>query len=71
MQVPLMGGRLVFKVMDEDTLRLRDEIVGSIVINAKDFIQEDGAIVNIPDKKGKVIEQLNYDLKDEDRIKAK
>jgi len=71
MQVPLMGGRLVFKVMDEDLLRLRDEIVGSIVINAKDFIQEDGAIVNIPDKKGKVIEQLNYDLKDEDRIKAK
>ena len=71
MQVPLMGGRLVFKVMDEDTLRLRDEIVGSIVINAKDFIQEDGAIVNIPDKKGKVIEQLNYALKDEDRIKTK
>ena len=69
MQVPLMGGRLVFKVVDYDTVI--DEIVGSIVINAKDFIQEDGAIVNIPDKKGKVIEQLNYALKDEDRIKTK
>ena len=60
LQVPLMGGRLVFKVMDEDTVM--DEVVGSIVLNAKDFIQEDGTIVNIPDKKGKVIEQLNYDI---------
>ena len=31
-----MGGRLVFKVMDEDTVM--DEVVGSIVLNAKDFI---------------------------------
>ena len=36
LQVPLMGGRLVFKVMDEDTVM--DEVVGSIVLNAKDFI---------------------------------
>lgn len=29
-QVPLMGGRLVFKVYDEDTVC--DEVVGSIVV---------------------------------------
>jgi len=33
MQVPLMGGRIVFKVMDEDTVC--DEVVGSINIEAK------------------------------------
>ena len=44
LQVPLMGGRIVFKVMDEDTVC--DEVVGSINIDAKDFIDED--IVNVP-----------------------
>ena len=44
LQVPLMGGRIVFKVMDEDTVC--DEVVGSINIDAKDFIDDD--IVNVP-----------------------
>lgn len=52
-----MGGRIVFKVMDEDTVC--DEVVGSIVLDAKDFI--DDAIVNVPDKSGKIIRQLDYD----------
>lgn len=57
MQVPLMGGRLVFKVMDEDTVC--DEVVGSIVLNAKDFI--DDLICNVPNAKGNVTKQLDYD----------
>ena len=59
LQVPLMGGRIVFKIMDEDTVC--DEVVGSINIDAKDFIDED--IVNVPNaqKKDAVIQQLNYD----------
>lgn len=71
-----MGSRIVFKVMDEDTVC--DEVVGSIVIDAKDYI--DDLIVNVPmdggkmqprlkdgeepEKpftRGKSIEQLNYD----------
>ncbi len=43
--------------MDEDTVC--DEVVGAIVLNAKDFIE--GAIINHPDKNGKIIEQMNYD----------
>ena len=59
LQVPLMGGRIVFKIMDEDTVC--DEVVGSINIDAKDFIDDD--IVNVPNaqKKDAVIQQLNYD----------
>lgn len=58
-----MGGRLVFKVMDEDTVC--DEVVGSIVLNAKDFI--DDKICNVPDAQGKVVKQLDYD---DEAIKA-
>ena len=39
-----MGGRLVFKVFDEDNVL--DEVVGSINIDAKDYISDD--IVNDP-----------------------
>ena len=52
-----MGSRIVFMVFDEDTVC--DEIVGSIVIDAKDFVMDE--ICNEPDKKGKVIKQMNYD----------
>jgi len=38
LQVPLMGGRIVFKVMDEDTVC--DEVVGSIIVNAKNYITD-------------------------------
>jgi len=41
-----MGGRIIFKVMDEDTVS--DEVVGSINIDAKDFIEDD--ILNRPNK---------------------
>ena len=44
MQVPLMGSRIVFMVMDEDTVM--DEVVGSIQLDAKDFI--DDKICNVP-----------------------
>jgi hypothetical protein len=50
--------------MDEDTVC--DEVVGAIVLNAKDFIE--GAIINHPDKNGKIIEQMNYD---NDQLKAR
>ena len=30
-QIPIMGGRMVFKVWDEDTLS--DDVVGAIVLN--------------------------------------
>ena len=56
LQVPLMGGRIVFKVMDEDTVC--DEVVGSVNIDAKDFIDDE--IVNEPNAKGRQIKQLNY-----------
>ena len=46
-----MGGRLVFKVMDEDTVC--DEVVGSINVDAAEYIIDD--IVNVADKDGKVI----------------
>ena len=71
-----MGSRIVFMVMDEDTVC--DEVVGAINIDAKDFIDED--ICNVPmegtkmcprlkegeepadgDKRGRSIDQLNYD----------
>ena len=51
-----MGGRIVFKVMDEDTVC--DEVVGSLNIDAKDFIDDE--IVNEPNSKGRQIKQLNY-----------
>ena len=57
LQVPLMGGRLVFKVLDEDTVK--DEIVGSINIDAKNYIFDE--LVNEPMKNGHVVKQLNYD----------
>ena len=38
LQVPLMGGRIVFKVMDEDTVC--DEVVGSINVDAKNYITD-------------------------------
>ena len=53
-----MGGRLVFEVMDEDTVM--DEVVGAINLEAKDFLEDD-LIVNHPDKNGKVIKQLAYE----------
>ena len=49
-QVPLMGGRLVFKVYDEDTVC--DEVVGSIVVQMKDYISAHA--VNV-ERDGKVI----------------
>lgn len=57
LQVPLMGSRIVFKVMDEDTVC--DEVVGSIILEAKDFIMEE--ICNFPNKDGKTVDQINYD----------
>ena len=61
LQVPLMGGRIVFKVMDEDTVC--DEVVGSINIDAKNYITD--KICNVtsdfPEREGKMIEQLNYE----------
>ena len=51
-----MGSRIVLKVFDEDTVM--DEVVGSINLDAKDFVMDE--IVNVPDKKGKVIQQLAY-----------
>ena len=49
-----MGSRTVFKVMDEDTVS--DEVVGSICIDAKDYI--DDAICNVPMDKGKMQPRL-------------
>ena len=46
-----MGSRIVLKVFDEDTVC--DELVGSVNLDAKDFLMDE--ICNIPDKKGKVI----------------
>lgn len=51
LQVPLMGSRFVLKVFDEDTVS--DEIVGSIVLDAKDFVMDE--IVNVEDKKGNIV----------------
>ena len=48
LQVPLMGSRIVLEVFDEDNVM--DEIVGSINIDAKDFVMDE--ICNIADKKG-------------------
>jgi len=45
------------KVFDEDTVS--DEVVGSIVIDAKDFVMDE--ICNVPDKKGKVIKQIDFE----------
>ena len=39
-----MGSRIVLKVMDEDTVC--DEVVGSITIDAKDYI--DDLVANVP-----------------------
>ena len=76
LQVPLMGSRIVFKVMDEDAVM--DEVVGSICIDAKNYITD--LVANVPmdgqkmctrvaegmppvegEKIGKSIKQLNYD----------
>ena len=54
-----MGGRIVFKVMDEDTVC--DEVVGSINIDAKDFIDDQLCNIPNPEKEDQVIEQINYD----------
>ena len=55
LQVPLMGSRIVFKVMDEDTVC--DEVVGSIMIDAKDYIDDE--IVNVPmDDRGKMVTRV-------------
>ena len=37
-QIPVLGGRLIFKVYDEDTVL--DELIGSIHIEVKDIIGE-------------------------------
>ena len=59
-----MGGRLVFKVFDEDTVC--DEVVGSIVLQAKNIIGDKNGIFmwkNIygcpTDVGGSVSEQMN------------
>ena len=36
--MPIMSSRLVMKLFDED--KLNDEIVGSIIFNLKDYIDE-------------------------------
>ena len=52
-----MGSRIVFKVMDEDTVV--DEVVGSICIDAKDFIMDE--ICNVPMADGKMYPRLRGD----------
>ena len=52
-----MGSRIVLEVYDEDNVC--DEIVGSINLDAKDFVMDE--ICNIPDAKGNKIDQINYD----------
>ena len=37
-QIPMLGGRLVFKVYDDDTLG--DELIGAIYFNIKDYIPD-------------------------------
>ena len=59
-----MGSRIVLKVFDEDAVC--DEVVGCISLDAKDFVMDE--IVNVPDKKGKVIQQIPYP---DESIKAK
>ena len=49
-----MGGRLVFKVYDEDNVC--DEIVGSIVLNMKNYVVPHA--VNV-EQNGKTIPQWN------------
>lgn len=43
-----MGSRIVLEVYDEDNVC--DEIVGSINLDAKEFVMEE--ICNVPDAKG-------------------
>ena len=49
LQVPLMGSRIVFKVMDEDTVM--DEVVGAINVDAKNYINPD--LINVADEENK------------------
>ena len=37
-QIPMLGGRLVFKIYDDDTLG--DELIGSLLFNIKDYIPD-------------------------------
>jgi hypothetical protein len=37
-QIPIVGGRLVFKVYDEDTIS--DELIGAIYFNMKDIVPD-------------------------------
>jgi len=37
-QIPIVGGRLIFKVYDEDTLS--DELIGAVYYNLKDIIPD-------------------------------
>ena len=48
LQVPLMGSRIVFKVMDEDTVC--DELVGAINVDTKNDINPD--VINVCDAEG-------------------
>ena len=54
-----MGGRLVFKVYDEDNVC--DEIVGSIVLNMKNYVVPHA--VNV-EQNGKTIPQWNNEHDD-------
>ena len=58
-----MGSRIVFKVMDEDTVM--DEVVGAINVDAKNYINPD--LINVCDPEGNPLgpNQLDYD--DDDR----
>ena len=65
-QLPVMGGRLKFKIFDEDTLV--DELVGSFELNAKDIIYEQSGkffwknIYGAPlDTSGDAAEMMNND----------
>jgi hypothetical protein len=44
-----MGSRIVFKVMDEDTVI--DEVVGAINVDAKNYINPD--LINVADEENK------------------
>ena len=59
LQVPLMGSRMVFKVMDEDTVM--DEVVGAINVDAKNYVNPD--LINVADPEGNPLgpDQLDYD----------
>jgi hypothetical protein len=48
-QIPILGGRLVFKVYDEDTVF--DELIGALNFNMKDFLPDSDG--NMPSMNGR------------------